>query len=294
MARKPRIWIPNEPYHLISRFVDREYRLLDAADREALERHITRANRRWDWRFLCYAWMSSHIHTGFISGYASPGRFFHSMNTRFAGYHNKRYGSIGPVFAGRPKQYRVKRAKCRSLVVYNHRNPVEAGVVSRASDSTWTSHRALMRLDPAPPFLDVAAVLEILGFDDTEAGRRELDEFVMDADLSDRALYVDDHDDVAEAIGTDPFERLVSDDLWRGLLGAAAAELCMARPLDDICARAALCIVVFELTAATSSEIAARVGVSPSRVRQIVGATPSLQVRAMCDRLERRLRQKAA
>ncbi len=36
-----------------------------------------------------------------------------------------------------------------------HRNPVEAGVVTRPRDSTWTSHRIYLRLEPAPPWFDV-------------------------------------------------------------------------------------------------------------------------------------------
>jgi putative transposase len=185
MPRARRTWTPGTAAHTISRFVDRRYYLSDDLDRRALFESIDRANDRWDWTWLSYAVMSSHLHYGHIAGSDPPERFLRSAHTRFAGqYHRRRdHQTLGPVFANRPDIYDVPLAKLARLVAYHHRNPVTAGVVERPSQSTWTSHRAYLRLDPAPRWLDVERALHLVGFSDTAAGRRRFDSFVMDVDL---------------------------------------------------------------------------------------------------------------
>jgi hypothetical protein len=59
----------------------------------------------------------------------------------------------GPVFAGPPKTVNFSDDKAGYLAAYLHNNPVRAGIVQNAADSTWTSHRAYIGLDPAPDFL---------------------------------------------------------------------------------------------------------------------------------------------
>lgn len=182
MPRSRRSWIPELGAHIVSRFVDRRFFITDELDRRAFLDAIARANCRWDWKWLSYAMMSSHVHYGHVSGHIDPDRFFRSAHTRFAkAYHRRRdMRTLGPVFADRPKIYPVSQKRLCRLVAYHHRNPVDAGVVQRARDSTWTSHRAYLRLDPAPSWLDVERALSLLGFNDTESGRRHFDEFVME------------------------------------------------------------------------------------------------------------------
>jgi hypothetical protein len=46
-----------------------------------------------------------------------------------------------------------------SLLRYVHNNPVRAGIVERASESSWSSHRAYLGLEFCPPWLATNAVL---------------------------------------------------------------------------------------------------------------------------------------
>ncbi len=173
--------------HIISRFVDRRFFLADDPSRLSMLDAITRAQRRWDWQWLSYALMSSHLHYGAVAGAKNPDRFFASAHTRFAQrFHRRAEGAtLGPVFADRPTIHPIGRARLLKMVAYHHRNPCEAGVVQRPADSTWTSHRFYLRLDPAPLWLDIEWALDVLGFADTEAGRKEFDEFVIEVDLQD-------------------------------------------------------------------------------------------------------------
>jgi len=186
MPRLRRSWVPGLAAHTISRFVDRRFFLEDDADRHALLDAIGKADERWDWQWLSYALMSSHLHYGHLAGSDDPERFYSSAHTCFAlRVHRRQQGrTIGHVFADRPTIHPVRtQRRLQVMVAYHHRNPPDAGVVARARDSRWTSHRFYLRLDPEPAWLDVERGLSLLGFEDTEAGRKRFDEFVMTVDL---------------------------------------------------------------------------------------------------------------
>ncbi len=183
MPRTSRSWRPGGGQHFISRFIDRRFKLETQQDRNMYLGYLADSQKRWDWRWLSYALMSSHIHDGLIAGACAPESFYRSTHTRYAQQYQRRFGTLGPVFAGRPKNFEVKPSKLVRMVAYHHRNPVEAGVVGRPAHSQWTSHRAYLRLASPPPFLDIEWALDTLGFDDSPGGRTSFDEFVTDFDF---------------------------------------------------------------------------------------------------------------
>jgi hypothetical protein len=71
------------------------------------------------------------------------------------------------------------------LIRYVHNNPVRAGVVDRASESGWSSHRAYLGLEKVPPWLGVEAVLGPEG-SGREQIRSELAEYVDEGRLEPR------------------------------------------------------------------------------------------------------------
>ncbi|MBO6934423.1 MAG: hypothetical protein JJ863_05595 [Deltaproteobacteria bacterium] len=186
MPRKKRLWVPGVGAHTISRFVDRRFFLRGDQDRLTFLAAIGRADPRWDWQWLSYALMSSHLHYGHIAGLDDPDRFYSSAHTSFAvRFHRGQEGrTLGPVFAERPTIHPIrKQERLRIMVAYHHRNPPESGVVARPRDSRWSSHRVYLRLDPEPAWLDVERALALLGFSDTAAGRERFDDFVMSIDF---------------------------------------------------------------------------------------------------------------
>lgn len=180
--------MPGAGAHSISRFVDRGFRVVDRADFDSLMDAIGRATERWDWTWLSFAAMSSHLHYGHLAGQMDPDPFFRSVHTRFAVRYHRRPGreTLGPVFAGRPEIHPIREGTLAQLVAYHHRNPSEANMVRLPRDSHRTSHRFYLRLDEPPPWLDVERCLDLLGFRDTAAGRERFDQFVNEVDLSDR------------------------------------------------------------------------------------------------------------
>jgi len=185
MARHPRQVPKGTLQHVISRFVDREWRIKTQQDRCAYLQIISDLEDTVDWEFTAYALMSSHEHWAFIMGSSSFSSFFHRLHTRFSIGWQKRHRGIGPVYAGRPKNYTRAPKDMLSLVSYLHMNPVRAGVVPKASDSKWTSHRTYLRMDPVPSWINTERNLELMGFSDNDHGRYLFDAAVSDIE-SDR------------------------------------------------------------------------------------------------------------
>ena len=94
---------------------------------------------------------------------------------------NERRARIGAVFVRGPTCVGYQPEGVARLIAYIHRNPVRAGIVARASDSSWTSHAAYIGRVQPPPWLDIGYGLELAGFHDAA----ELDTWV-DAAPTDR------------------------------------------------------------------------------------------------------------
>jgi putative transposase len=155
MSRKPRRFEPGVPYHLISRFVDREWFITRPNEREHYLELLGRALEESDWRMLAFAVMSNHIHLAAIAGRQQLGSWIRRVHSPFAGAMNVAYNRIGPMFVRGPKAYSVDGGRIGHLVAYIHNNPVRAGLASRAVESDWTSHRAYVRAADAPRWLHV-------------------------------------------------------------------------------------------------------------------------------------------
>jgi hypothetical protein len=89
-----------------------------------------------------------------------------STNAPFARWLNKRLDRIGPIFADRADEWVMAPHNEGDVIAYIHNNPVRAGVVKRASASTWTSHQAYLGLVARPAWLHVDEGLARAGFSD--------------------------------------------------------------------------------------------------------------------------------
>ena len=162
-------WIePGTVYHVISRFVDRKWRILDDDDRALYDRLFAYAIRKCDWTCLGRAMMNNHLHVGFVAGEKPFGTLLQQVHSPFARLLNEKYEGLGPVFADRATAWAIRDAATPRLLAYIHNNPVRAGVVSTAAESTWTTHRAYIGLDPQPEWLAVDEGLARCGLNRTE------------------------------------------------------------------------------------------------------------------------------
>ncbi len=165
MPRFARMIPPGSLVHVISRYLNRAFLVQAWVERAAYLEFLRQALSRSDWLILSYGLMSSHNHWSAIAGTTPFGRLSKAVNSRFARWYNRRHGRIGPVFNDRPKTLVVSPIKAAYLIGYQHNNPVRAGIVKSATESTWTSHRAYLGLDAAPPWLNVDLGLKLAGFE---------------------------------------------------------------------------------------------------------------------------------
>jgi REP-associated tyrosine transposase len=166
--RNVRAFVRGVTYHLISRFVDREWFIRNDDERNIYLRLLGRALLQSDWRCLAYAVMSSHIHLMVVAGRVPLESWIKRVHPRFATAMNKKYGRIGPMFVRGPKDIGLLPENEPDVLAYIHNNPVRAGVAKFASESTWTSHRAYLGLAAAPPWLHVDDGMRRVGTSDPE------------------------------------------------------------------------------------------------------------------------------
>jgi hypothetical protein len=178
VPRFRRLHAPDSLQHVISRIAAREHRLSGDDAREVYLSKLGARVVHTDARAVSYAVMGNHAHLGVHAGEARLTPLLHGVNTAVARYLNRRDDRIGPVFAERPRIRVLPAEACAVLVAYHHNNPVRAGVVRDPLESTWTSHRAIVGVDLAPPWLDAAWIRCACGFASDPAGRWHFHDFV--------------------------------------------------------------------------------------------------------------------
>lgn len=161
------MWIVRHPapgslHHVIVQFIDRDYLITDDVTRRQYLTMLGRALADSDWRCLAYALMSNHIHLGMVAGRTPADRWMRRVHPPFVAWLNRRLDRIGPLFAASPAIWVVHRDRELRLIAYIHNNPVRAGVVRHARDSTWTSHRAYL-MGACAPWLSVDEGLARVG-----------------------------------------------------------------------------------------------------------------------------------
>jgi hypothetical protein len=151
--RTPRYFLPGAVHHVITRLVDRDFMLDIPGARAMYLSLLGRALANSDWSCVGYGLMSNHVHDVLIAGEQEPERLFKRVHSPFAGWLNQQRGGLGPVVAERPTIIIVPDSAVAKVLAYVHNNPVRAGLVAAARDSTWTSHRAYLGVEAGPSWL---------------------------------------------------------------------------------------------------------------------------------------------
>lgn len=263
MPRRPRPFTPGVPHHLISRFVDREFRLRSATDRF---QYLTRVGPALaaHARFCAYGLMSNHTHNVAVGDNVPFGPMLHRAHTGFGLWWNKRYDGLGPVFAERPKSVVLKGDEAlANVIAYAHTNPDRAGLVDCPTKSTWTSHRIFVGLDECPEFLAVDWALAEMGFSSTPSGRLSFHEFV----LSRRNLRRDPRLSGPGRPSLEQARRLVQAASQH--FGITVRELVRPHDLATRTARLVLVATAIEVFGETSSNLATAMGLSRSAICRV-------------------------
>ena len=163
MARTPNIIEPGSVYHLIWRFVAREWFIQTHEERITYLLELGTQIRRTSWRCFSYAIMSNHVHLGVLAGEEPVASWARAAHTNFALWMNGRHQRIGAVFVRGPNVIKLEPERIAPSIAYIHCNPVRAGLVSDPAHSDWTSHRKYLGLTSLPSWVDVGLGLELAG-----------------------------------------------------------------------------------------------------------------------------------
>ena len=143
MARKPRVDVAGEIYHVVNRGVARRTLFHSKRDYEAFEGLIRKAYLRCRLSLLAWCLMPNHWH--FVvrpEEDGQMGKFFAWLTQKHVIRHHRSLGTVGEgsLYQGRYKSYMVSSdAYCLTCLRYVERNPLAAGLVDSAEQWPWSS-----------------------------------------------------------------------------------------------------------------------------------------------------------
>jgi REP element-mobilizing transposase RayT len=133
---------------------------------------LKNASSLWKVRIAAYCLMSNHYHLLVQTPEANLSRFMRHLNGLYTQYFNRTYKSDGQLFRGRYKSIVIDGdSYLLELLRYIHRNPLNAALVKRLEDYSWSSHRAYISKGNEGNWMHKDFVLSIL--EENKSKRRQ-------------------------------------------------------------------------------------------------------------------------
>lgn len=143
MARLPRLSLAGHPHHVIQRGNNRQLTFHDAADFEFMLRLLAEYSEREKVAIHSYVLMSNHFHL-LATPETAAGLpvMMQGVGRRYVQYFNRRHQRTGTLWEGRYRAALIETDRyLLACTAYIDLNPVRAGMVARAADYRWSSHR---------------------------------------------------------------------------------------------------------------------------------------------------------
>lgn len=187
MPRRPRMYVPGFPYHLVQRGNDRKPCFFDSADRERYLDLLCKAMAMYGVSLHAYVLMTNHIHLLLTPQEPdSISRMTRVTGSRYAQYINKRYQRTGTLWEGRHKSSLIdSQIYLLRCYRYIEMNPVRAGMVPRPGDYRWSSYAANISGAPCAILTPHTAYL---GLGASEAERGAAYRQIVDEALDEQTL----------------------------------------------------------------------------------------------------------
>jgi REP-associated tyrosine transposase len=175
MPRSPRQDHEGAWQHVMSRGIGRQTVFRNDDDRQIFYDCLAAAMPRYGVQVHAWCLLDNHFHLLLLSKSGRLSDAMRFLGGRFTQRINYRDGRDGPIFRGRFTSVAVKSdAHLMQASRYIHRNPVEAGLVAKPWQWTWSSAQAYLGLVRTPAWLHTEAILEMLGPHDARQRYREL------------------------------------------------------------------------------------------------------------------------
>lgn len=141
MGRPLRIEYPGALYHVTSRGNERNKIFLDDSDRIKFLDILEDYHERFGILTHSYVLMDNHYHLVLETPQGNLLKVMHSINSRYTGYFNRKYGRAGHLFQGRYKGILVdKEAYLLEVSRYVHLNPARAKMTEKLEMYEWSSY----------------------------------------------------------------------------------------------------------------------------------------------------------
>lgn len=199
MAKRPRVFIPGYPHHVVQRGHDRNAVFVEPADYEYYLTNLIEFKAHYD--VAVYAWclMTNHVHL-----VLSPRTHGHAISAlmrrvsaRQARYVNRLETRSGTLWEGRFKCSVVDTDEyLLACMRYVDLNPVRAGIFRHPAEYRWSSYAqkaGRAREDRTDEWLDADPVTQGMGED--ESARQRAYERFVGADMPDN-----EHDLIRTAV----------------------------------------------------------------------------------------------
>jgi len=151
MARPLRIQYPGAVYHVMNRGASRQAIFRHSSDFRDFLNILADAWSRWRFELYAYCLMGNHYHLCLKTPDANLSRIMRHLDGIYTQRYNRSHHRDGPLFRGRFKAMLIEEEEYLGQVVrYIHLNPVEADIVERPQDYSWSSHRDYLRGKTVP------------------------------------------------------------------------------------------------------------------------------------------------
>ena len=152
MPRRPRLYLPEQPQHLVVRGHNRDPILARREDFRFLYGCVRDASQRYGVAVHAWVFMHNHIHLLATPDDAdSLPRTMQSIGRRYAQYFNRSYHRSGALWEGRYKASLVDTEHyLLACYRYIELNPVRAGIVRQPEDYPYCSYAANALRKPDP------------------------------------------------------------------------------------------------------------------------------------------------
>jgi len=173
MARRHRILFCGAIYHVMARGNRKERIFVDDVDRRRFLKIVGAALEKFGAECYAYCLMDNHFHAVIHTPRGNLPAVMQHLNGLYTQYENWRHGTTGHVFEGRYTGIVIDDTYyLRNAIGYVLRNPLEAGLVSTATDWRWSTYNAAM--GKASPRFETLTWLRFLFHADTLGESRQL------------------------------------------------------------------------------------------------------------------------
>jgi len=164
MSRPLRVEHPDTYYHVLARGNERRPIFKGKRDCERFLELLGEVSERFGLEVWSYVLMVNHYHLVVRTRLANLSRAMQWLGVSYAAWFNAKHRRVGHLFQGRFKSFVIEEEDyLKRLILYVHRNPLRAGLVTRLAEYPWSSYRQLAYGRRGSVWLARGAVLAAFG-----------------------------------------------------------------------------------------------------------------------------------